>query len=181
MYEPGKDNYADYLYGHLTRYFSKLLGTTIAPGQKIYFFTFLCSIVMAMILAASNYFFGLLFIILLFIFVPFLRSLFYLQKTKVEALHLLIFEAILLLGLIIHSWQQPFILSISSLALFGFLLIPHFSNESKTTFYTLSFELRMTLFILSLAVNLPILLLFFYALLFNSQIILKMVAFERDN
>ena len=180
MYELSKDNYAEYLYGHLTRYFTKILGTTIAPGKKIYFFTFLCSIVMAMILAACNYFFGLLFIVLLFVFVPFLRSLGNAQKTKIEALHLLIFEAILLLGLIIHSGQEPLIVPIGSLALFGFLLIPHFTSESKIPFYTLSFELRMTLFILSLAVNLPILLLFFYALLFNSQIILKMVAFERN-
>ena len=175
-----RENYADYLYGHLTLHFTKTLNNTFTPGKKIYFFTFLCSIVMAMILAASNYFFGLLFIVLLFVFVPFIRSLASLQKTKIEALHLLVFEAILLLGLIIHSWQEPLILPIGSLALFGFLLIPHFESESKTTFYTLSFELRMTLFIISLAINLPILLLFFYTLLFNSQLLLKMIALERD-
>ncbi len=179
MYDLNKDNYADYLYGHLTRYFSKLLSTAATPGKKIYFFTFLCSIVMAMILGAANYFFGLLFIVLLLVFIPFIRSLAQTQKTKIEALHLMIFEATLLLGLIVHSSQQPYIALIGSLSLFGFLLIPHFETETSTRFYTLSFELRMTLFILCLAVNLPILLLFFYALLFNSQLILKMIDFER--
>ena len=180
MYDLNKENYADYLYGHLTGYFTKMLGSIVAPGKKIYFFTFLCSIVMAMILAACNYFFGLLFIILLFIFVPFLRSLAALKKTKIEALHLFVFEAILLLGLIIHSGQEPLILPIGGLALFGFILIPYFESEAKTRFYTLNFEMRMTLFIISLAINLPILLLFFYAILFNGQIMLKMIEFERE-
>jgi hypothetical protein len=175
-----KDTYADYLYGKLTTYFIKTLGANTVPGKKLYFFTFLCSIIMAMILANCNYFFGLLFIILLLIFVPLLRCLNQLQKTKIEALHLFIFEAILLIGLILHSAQEPLILPLGILSLSGFLLIPYFASESKTTFYTLSFELRMTLFILSLAINLPILLFAFYTLLFNSQLILKIIDFERD-
>jgi hypothetical protein len=157
-----------------------MLGPTLAPGKKLYFFTFLCSIVLAMILACCNYFFGLLFIIVLFLFIPFMRCLYALQKTKVESLHLLIFEAILLIGLILHSADEPLILLLGCLSLFGFLLTPYLASETHTTFYIPPFDLRMTLFILSLAIYLPILLLFFYTLLFNSQIILKMIDFERS-
>ncbi len=176
-----KEIYAEYLYGHLTRYFTRMLGTLAAPGKKIYFFTFLCSIVLAMILTASNYFFGLLCIAPLLIYTSFLRTLHALKSTPIQALQLLVCEAIILIGLILHSAEEPFILLFGLLTLFGFLLIPYFASQSKTTFYTLSFELRMSLLMLSLAINLPILLLFFYTLVLNGQLILKIIDFEKNS
>ncbi len=180
MIDFNRENYADYLYGPLTRYYTKLIDANTVPGKKLYFFAFLCSIILALILAACNYFFGLLFIVALFFFVPFLRSLDSTEarKDKIAKLQLLMCEAILLIGLILHAWQEPSILPVGLLALFGFLLIPHFATETGSRFYILNFDLRMTLLMVSLAINLGILLLFCYAVLFNLQIIWKMIQFE---
>ncbi len=174
-------HYTDPFFDPLTRYFSKLIASASASIAKVNFFTLLCSIVLAVILSVNSYFSGLLVAVLLFFLATFMRSVEQIQaklldNTLLHTQHFNIFlcEAVLLLGLAIHCNQMNFSLVIGLLAVFGFVLTPILENELHTHFHILPFDLRMGFFILALILNLGILLLLFYALLLNGQMLCRL-------
>jgi hypothetical protein len=83
-------------------------------------------------------------------------------------------ETVLLLGLALHSTGMNFSSAIGLLALLGFLLVPLLEKEMHLHFYNPPFDVRMALFMLALILNLGILLLLFYVLFLNGQILWRL-------
>lgn len=159
--------YIDLFFDPMTTYFSKLIQAYPAPIAKINFFMLMWSILLAFILSVNGYFAGLFVLILLFFLVSLMRAV-------KQEFTLFLCEAVLLLGLALHCTGLNFSLAIGLLALLGFLLLPLLEKEMHTHFYIPPFDLRMTLFMLALILNLGILLLLFYALFLNGQILWRL-------
>lgn len=162
----------------LTAYFKERLSTSLISARKLNLFALLCSLLLTFILSNPSYFAGLLAVLGLFFLLPFILAIHTLESPEQSPFGsfftpLLLCDLLLTLGLILHNSETPFILPLAMLTLLGFLLPIYLAKKKKWVINTLNFTLHTTFLMLCLSLHISIILLFFYSIFLNGQIILK--------